>query len=148
MGSVIARSLLKVPEVSTPICSQLTVSVSSDASARRLETKFAEYKDKVNILCKKNVQAARDADVVLLCFPPSQVQNVLSEANMAKAVQDKLIVSILAGVSRNQIQEALNSSISEEAKTSQGSEGQGPAQAQAQAYMVRAMPSLGAQAED
>lgn len=54
-----------------------------------------------------NVRATREAEVVLLGCKPYHLETVLKESGMREALQGKLLISILAGVTVSQIEETL-----------------------------------------
>lgn len=141
MGAVILRGLLRASKGPNAVCSRFTVSVSSDKTVRHLEDNFKMYSDRLHLVRNRNVEAARNADAVMMCFPPDQIHAVLREDGMADAVRGKLLVSILAGISRDNIVQALlgnNSSATNDEVQSQTE----------MMHVIRAMPSIGAQAEE
>src|SRR5690349_18412036 len=135
MGRAILKGFLRATQTPNPPVLQCEASVANIASAQRLQTEFESHKEWVKFVCNDNLQVARNADVVLLCFPPSQVQPILSEPGMGDAVQGKLIISILAGVARRQIEDQLYKSAAEKLKFEKR-----------RANIIRVMPTLGAQA--
>jgi len=50
-----------------------------------------------------NVQAAKQSDVILLCCKPQLAHAILSEPGMQEALENKLLISILAGVTISQL---------------------------------------------
>lgn len=87
---------------------RVLASVRSSESQRRLQTTFEQYSNIVEIVQGDNVRVAKEADVVLLGHKPYMLNNVLGATGVVKAVRGKLIISILAGVSTEQIQEILH----------------------------------------
>ncbi|EGN95368.1 hypothetical protein SERLA73DRAFT_186293 [Serpula lacrymans var. lacrymans S7.3] len=80
--------------------------VTREESARKLGHTFAAlggFGSQVQILVSENVQAAQHADVIILCCKPQQVSSILTEAGMADALEGKLVISILAGVTISQL---------------------------------------------
>lgn len=135
MGRAILWGLLERNGSSVLRDCRFEASVSSSSSAQRLQQHFSPFAERCKVHYNTNLQAARDADVILLAFPPSQLSAVLGEPGMGAAVQDKLVISILAGVERAQIQRELSTSYLQNPPT-------GPSRAN----IVRVMPTLGAQA--
>jgi pyrroline-5-carboxylate reductase len=58
----------------------------------------------VEVVCNANVSAVKSADVVLLCCKPQLAHTILSEEGMREALDGKLLISILAGVTITQMQ--------------------------------------------
>lgn len=126
MGKDILRILLNKAKTSSkaPVAHFIATATRSE-TVRSLETEFSRDKARVKFLRNENVRAAEEADIILLSFPPDQTQNVLNQVGMRKAMQGKLIISILAGVAR----EAVCKPISDHGGCD--------------AYVLRVMPSLG-----
>ncbi|KAH8899826.1 putative pyrroline-5-carboxylate reductase [Thozetella sp. PMI_491] len=75
-----------------------------------LETKFSAYtvpnsSPSVDIWRHHNVEAAKQAKVVLLACQPAQLPGILAEQGMANALRGKLVVSICVGIPEAAIQE-------------------------------------------
>lgn len=81
--------------------------VSSRDSAARLRETFAEHPDKVTVLEKHNLRGVREASIVVLGCKPVVYQSVLAEGGMREALDGKLLLSMLAGVSSKQITDAI-----------------------------------------
>ena len=58
-------------------------------------------------ICNNNAELAEEADIIIIGVKPNIVDNVLAE--IAKAAEDKIIVSMAAGVSLQQMANALSS---------------------------------------
>ena len=133
MGKAILQGLIESGEPSKRRFDRFIVSVASSKSAQDLEAEFAKYGDHIEILHGENTTAARNADVVLLAFPPSQLQKALGDSTMPKAVEGKLVISIVAGASEQNIKDALSAQA---------------ASHQVSVHIVRAMPSIGAHVKE
>lgn len=72
----------------------------SDVNEKNLKAISEKYSVKT---VKDNVSAAKDAEMIFICTKPFVVENVLNEIKSAVS-NDKLIVSIAAGVSTEQIE--------------------------------------------
>lgn len=105
------------------------VTASSDASLERLRQKFAYHKDRVDTITSDNVEAASTSDVVVLAFQPQQLGEILSNSALVEALQEKLVISLLAGISVQQITQAIH----------------GRADSGGQSRISRVIPSIGAQ---
>ncbi|PVG02803.1 pyrroline-5-carboxylate reductase [Serendipita vermifera] len=82
--------------------------VNRESTARRLENVFAALGPLgtcVEVYQKSNVEAAKQADVILLCCKPQLAHVILNEEGMREALDKKLVISILAGVTINQMKD-------------------------------------------
>ncbi|THU86439.1 pyrroline-5-carboxylate reductase [Dendrothele bispora CBS 962.96] len=80
--------------------------VSREESARKLRSVFenlGSLGQTVEVYAGQNVHAAKQADVVLLCCKPQLAHSILSEPGMQEALDGKLLISILAGVTISQL---------------------------------------------
>ena len=94
-----------IPEEETvPLPENYIATVNRAESKRRLERTFEEEGHQVEVLQQNNVDAARRADVVLICSKPQLLPHVLQEEGMNEALKDKLLISIAAGVTIKQIE--------------------------------------------
>ena len=89
---------------------RFSISASSDASLERLQQMFASHKDQVTTITTDNLTAVGDSEVVMLGFQPHQLTAISSNQALRKALQGKLVISLLAGVSSQQIREAIYAS--------------------------------------
>lgn len=88
--------------------SRFVTCVRSEASASRITDAFSKYPDTpFEIKRGKNVEAAREADVVLLACKPFVIEDVLGEKGMADALKGKILISILAGVTEERVASVL-----------------------------------------
>lgn len=83
--------------------SRFIACVKRPESAERVRKAFVEYAGSVKVLTKGNVEGATLGDVVILGCKPQMYTEILSEEGMAKALEGKLLVSILAGVKIEQL---------------------------------------------
>ncbi|KAG6874062.1 hypothetical protein C0995_006919 [Termitomyces sp. Mi166 len=58
----------------------------------------------IEVVTGQNVPSVQRADVVLLCCKPQMAQTILEESGMKEALEGKLLISILAGVTIRQLQ--------------------------------------------
>lgn len=68
-----------------------------ESSKEALETRFAEHKDKLSVRVGDNVNAAREADVLILAVDPTEVAEVLQSDGFYAAAAGKLLISVAAG---------------------------------------------------
>ncbi|KAG8746902.1 delta 1-pyrroline-5-carboxylate reductase [Ceratobasidium sp. 414] len=59
--------------------------------------------EQVEILWGENLRAVQESDVVLLCCKPQMAGSILSAPGMSAALENKLLISILAGVTIAQL---------------------------------------------
>lgn len=87
-----------------PLPRHIVATVGRPETKRRLEQTMHDHGfDDIDILVQTNVEAARRADVVLLCCKPQRVGEVLDEEGMREALDGKMLVSIIAGVTIEQL---------------------------------------------
>ena len=96
------------PDASVP--HRFIATVHRRTSVKPLEAVFAEQGilgQSVEVMAGpgKNVEAVNKSDVVLLCCKPQLAQGILKEAGMQEALQGKLLISILAGVTLTQLED-------------------------------------------
>lgn len=86
--------------------SRFIACVSREESAKRLRGLFFSLGGlgpSVEVFVGNNVQAVQQADVVLLCCKPQLAHAILSEPGLKEALEGKLLISILAGVTIKQL---------------------------------------------
>ena len=86
--------------------------VRSEGSEKKLSEKYPEAvkSGKLSVSRGANVQAAKDADVVLLGVDPADVEATLKQDGLADALSGKLLISLAAGWTRADIEKLLSSS--------------------------------------
>ncbi|PPR04958.1 hypothetical protein CVT24_010416 [Panaeolus cyanescens] len=88
------------------IPSRFIACVSREESARKLRHIFSglgALGSTVEVLAGKNLEAVQTADVVLLCCKPQLAYTILSAEGIKEALHGKLLISILAGITMNQL---------------------------------------------
>lgn len=94
------------PDASVP--TEHIACVSREASAlglRKVFDSLGAMGEAVQIFASRNLQAVQQSDVVLLCCKPQIAHTILNEQGMKEALDGKLLISILAGVTMRQITE-------------------------------------------
>jgi pyrroline-5-carboxylate reductase len=91
----------------TRLPSRFIACVRRPESVKKLKTTFTPHLNAVTIAQNANVASVQKSDVILLACKPYMVSEVLSEPGMAAALQNKLLISILAGVTESQITSTL-----------------------------------------
>jgi len=92
------------PSASIP--SRFLACVSREETAVQLRKTFAALGplgQSVEVLAGKNLEAVQQADVIILCCKPQVAHTILSEPGIKEALDGKLLVSILAGVTMSQL---------------------------------------------
>lgn len=87
--------------------SRFIACVRRPETAKKVRAAFGTYPGAVKVVHGENVAAAQQGEVIILACKPYMVSEVLSEPGMADALRGKLLISILAGVSADQIDKLL-----------------------------------------
>ncbi|RDL37381.1 Pyrroline-5-carboxylate reductase [Venustampulla echinocandica] len=90
-------------EVPSRLPSRFIACVRRPESAKRIKKELGAYTKNVYIVQNDNVGACKEADVVLLGCKPYMVEDILAEEGIREALEGKLLISICAGVSADQI---------------------------------------------
>jgi len=77
--------------------------VNRRETATKLTSTFSGLGHPVEVVAGQNLKAVQEADVVILCCKPQVAHSILNEAGLADALSDKLLISILAGVTIGQL---------------------------------------------
>lgn len=88
--------------------------VRQPASAERIRKKLGRYPaySSLKIHENENVVPTKEADVVLLCCEPHVVSDMLQTEGMREALTGKLLISIAAGITEQEISASLSSGAS------------------------------------
>jgi len=93
-----------VPDLAIP--SRIIACVGRQQSTASLGTNLSALGRRgaaVEVSAGRNVEAVRQADVVILGCKPQLANSILSEQGMEEALEGKLLISILAGVTISQL---------------------------------------------
>lgn len=77
--------------------------VKRPQSADRIKKELGKYDANLSIHVDKNLDPVKAADIVLLCCKPYMVAAILDSDDMRTALKGKLLISILAGVTEQQL---------------------------------------------
>ncbi|KAF9566301.1 pyrroline-5-carboxylate reductase [Agrocybe pediades] len=94
------------PVVDASVPSRFIACVSREESAKKLRKVFSDLGplgSTVEVLASKNLEAVQSADVVILCCKPQVAHKILSEPGIKEALDGKLLISILAGITLQQL---------------------------------------------
>jgi pyrroline-5-carboxylate reductase len=85
--------------------------VHSASSCARLARLFPSQTDSGKLLISydDNVTSVHEANVVILGVDPSRVEATLTEPGLAEALRGKLLISVVAGWSRESLESLINS---------------------------------------
>lgn len=142
MGSAILAGILEATRTdgSTAKISRFIISTKSALSAERLRSRFNADEARIRFLHAQNVQAIRDADVVVLACKPYMAGDVLREDGVGEALRGKMLVSVLAGTTGAELRELIYGPGS-----GSGSESQTNAQhGDDEPFIVRTQPNVAA----
>jgi pyrroline-5-carboxylate reductase len=109
------KSLLSSPDDSKAQFSKYIACVHSEASEQRLSFLFSEQVESGKLIISRNAnaKATQDADIIILGVDPSAVESTLKQDGIVSALKGKLLISVAAGWSRENLEKlvAANSSI-------------------------------------
>ncbi|KAL8830587.1 MAG: hypothetical protein Q9191_001340 [Dirinaria sp. TL-2023a] len=133
MGTAILKGLLtKTKNGSTPSV-EYTAWVRSRTSLERLHNALDDDRNQVNCVGGGDVvESIRPADIVILGVPPGELNDVFGTVGLADALRGKVIVSLLAGVSYQQLATVL----------------QADTKVDSDYHVLRVIPSIGAKIND
>ncbi|KAI0194401.1 pyrroline-5-carboxylate reductase [Xylaria flabelliformis] len=98
-------------EVPSRLPSRFIACVRRPESAKRVKQALWEHSASVKVVQKDNVAAVMKAEVVLLACKPYAVEELLNEPGMGKALHGKLLISICAGVTVQQLEIILHGAV-------------------------------------
>ncbi|KAJ5110162.1 hypothetical protein N7532_002807 [Penicillium argentinense] len=132
LGGAILDSLLNGKQ-SDALFTQFIACVRSQATEEKLAARFPEHLSKLSIKRGDNARAVRDADVVILGVDPADIESVLTQHGLREALENKLIISIAAGWTRQKLEETIYGSATTNANKAN------------RAWVVRTLPNIAAQ---
>lgn len=109
--------------------SRFIACVRGDRSEKRLTERFSTFSDRLEISKGNNVRAAAVSDIIILGPDPADVGEVLRQPGLADALAGKLLISIVAGWTRQQIEAVLS---------------QASSNAESRFWVVRTLPNIAA----
>lgn len=110
-----------------------TACTRSEASVERLRKTLDHSSNNLKISSGSNIEVITGSDVIILAVDPSTVEAVLTQDGIRKALESKLLISVVAGWTR----EKLETTIYGSKTTSENSQGR--------AWVVRTLPNIAAQ---
>jgi pyrroline-5-carboxylate reductase len=109
LGTAILASLTQSSrrKSSSVSISHFVACVRSERSEKRLSEQFKASQSQLEISRGDNVNAVKRSDIVLLGVDPADIPATLEQSGFVKALAGKLLISIVAGWTREQIEAAL-----------------------------------------
>lgn len=98
-------------DVPSRLPSRFIACVQRPESAKRVKQALWEHSASVKVVQKENVAAVMKAEVVLLACKPYAVEELLNEPGMGKALHGKLLISVCAGVTVQQLETILHGAV-------------------------------------
>ncbi|KAI0115797.1 pyrroline-5-carboxylate reductase dimerization-domain-containing protein [Nemania sp. FL0031] len=98
-------------EIPSRLPSRFLACVRCPDSAKRVKQALWAHSSNVKVVQKDNVAAVMKAEVVLLACKPNHVEELLNEPGMGKALHGKLLISICAGVTVQQLEIILHGAV-------------------------------------
>ncbi|KAJ7582866.1 pyrroline-5-carboxylate reductase [Mycena floridula] len=92
------------PDPSVP--SRFIACVSRESSAKKLQNVFANLGPlgkSIEVVASQNLKSVQESDVTILCCKPQLAHSILAEPGIKEAMNGKLLISILAGVTIAQL---------------------------------------------
>lgn len=91
--------------------SRFIACVRSAAGAKRVKGALWEHSSLLKVVQNENLQAVQQSEIILLTCKPDLVRDVLGEPGMAKALHGKLLISVCAGWTVEDLEEALHGTV-------------------------------------
>lgn len=91
--------------------SRFVACVRTAAGAKRVKGTLWEHSSILKVLHNDNVAAVQQSEVVLLACKPWTIKEILSEPGIAKALHGKLLISVCAGITVEDIEIALHGAV-------------------------------------
>ncbi|KAK2734585.1 delta 1-pyrroline-5-carboxylate reductase [Myotisia sp. PD_48] len=87
--------------------SRFIACVRRPESAKRIQQAVQKYKTPVTVLQNENIEGVKSSHAVILGCKPYMLDDVINVPGMREALKGKLLISILAGVTAEQIENTL-----------------------------------------
>jgi pyrroline-5-carboxylate reductase len=99
LNGILAAAFTKTSTEPKPISGFIVCTKTAGSAARIKSSLAAEHQDLIEVVSGQNVQTMRDADIVVLGCKPFMAEEVLGERGVREALSGKLVISMLAGQS-------------------------------------------------
>ena len=110
------KSLISSSQDSKAQFSKYIACVHSETSEQRLSSQFSEQKESRKLVVSRgdNVKAVQDSDIIILGVDPSGVEATLKQDGIVSALKGKLLISVAAGWSRENLEKLVSTNSSDE----------------------------------
>lgn len=98
-------------EIPSRLPSRFIACVRCPESAKRVKQALWAHSASLKVVQKDNVAAVMKAEVILLACKPNAVEELLNEPGIGKALHGKLLISICAGVTVQQLEIILHGAV-------------------------------------
>lgn len=98
-------------DIPSRLPSSFIACVRSPQSAKRVEGALSAHSALVEVVRNENISAVQQSEVVLLACKPYMVKGVLGEPGMAEALKGKLLISVCAGITTDDMEVALHGAV-------------------------------------
>lgn len=102
MGTAVLAGMLQSKTADAPV-SKFIATVNRKESAEKLRSSLAKHAEYLTVIQGDNLKAFQDADIILLACKPYVAKIVLDAPGVKEALRGKLIISVLAGTSREKL---------------------------------------------
>jgi pyrroline-5-carboxylate reductase len=108
------KSLLESPGDSISHFSKYIACVHSESSEQRLSSLFSKQTESGQVVISRNnnVKAIQDSNIIILGVDPSAVETTLRRDGIVAALKGKLLISVAAGWSRENLEELVSANSS------------------------------------
>ncbi|KAH7162066.1 pyrroline-5-carboxylate reductase dimerization-domain-containing protein [Dactylonectria estremocensis] len=131
LGTAILQNLVGSSSDDLPFV-KFIACVRSEKSQQSLSRKFTQQQDRVTVYRGENVKAVQASDVVILGADPADISTVLTQPGLREALSHKLLISVVAGWTRQKLETTIYGSVS--TKENQADRG----------WIVRTLPNIAA----
>ncbi|KAJ5919256.1 hypothetical protein N7466_010199 [Penicillium verhagenii] len=133
LGAAILDSLLNTSDSKPVPFTKFIACVRSQNSEAKLATRFSKHIDRLSFSRGDNVKSVQESDVIILGVDPADIEKVLTQNGLREALENKLLISIAAGWTRQKLERTIYGSET----TSENKNGR--------AWVVRTLPNIAAQ---
>jgi len=116
LGTPILKSMINSTTDSKAQFSKYIACVQSEASEQRLSSQFSEHTKSGKLLISRGdiAKAITASDIIILGVDPSAVESTLKADGIASALKGKLLISVAAGWTRENIEKLISANSSDE----------------------------------
>ena len=135
LNGILAAAFSKTSTEPKPISHFIACTKSASSAARIKSSIAAEHQDLIKVVSGQNVQTMKEADIVILGCKPFMADDVLREEGVREALAGKLVISMLAGQSCENLTRIIN----------EGPVGSKVPETFSEAKVMKVIPNMGAQ---